>query len=369
MKIFISSLIGGMELFRAAARSAVESLGLEPVMAEDFGARPHSPQIACLDGLRQSVATVLILGANYGALQSSGLSATHEEYHEARERMPVLAFVQEGVDREPSEAAMVDEVQGWSTGLFRSSFRTPEELQAKIIRGLHEWQLANAAGPVDNASLIDAALALMPEDRRSQSRSVGVLLTIAAGPSQAILRPSEIEASSLRDALLQAAMFGPLKIFEVERGSKHRIAGHALELLQEDHAEMHLEPTGAIRIRLPIPQSREGMGQMVVVEENVAATLRQALAYTAALLERIDSTHRLTHIALAVTLDGANHMSWRTPTQHARGPNSMSMRGWGNYPKPVTLSPPVRPRAALATERDRMVEDLVTLLRREWQSE
>jgi len=45
MKIFISSLIGGFEEFRSAARSAIVALRHEPIMAEDFGAKPTSPQI------------------------------------------------------------------------------------------------------------------------------------------------------------------------------------------------------------------------------------------------------------------------------------------------------------------------------------
>ena len=40
MKVFISSLITGMEVERAAAKIAVETLRHQPVMAEDFGARP-----------------------------------------------------------------------------------------------------------------------------------------------------------------------------------------------------------------------------------------------------------------------------------------------------------------------------------------
>jgi hypothetical protein len=48
MKVFISSLIMRMEALRAAAREAVEQLGHDPVMAEDFGAQPSSPQVTCL---------------------------------------------------------------------------------------------------------------------------------------------------------------------------------------------------------------------------------------------------------------------------------------------------------------------------------
>lgn len=79
-------------------------------MAEDFGAKPTSPQVACLEGVRQAGIVVLILGKDYGAKQSSGLSATHEEYLEARQSRPVIAFVQEGVDRDPDETEFVKEV-------------------------------------------------------------------------------------------------------------------------------------------------------------------------------------------------------------------------------------------------------------------
>jgi hypothetical protein len=91
-------------------------------MAEDFGAQPHSPQIACLTGLRLSDLVVLILGEQYGALQPSGLSATHEEYREAKGRKPVIAFVQDGITRDPQQMEFVAELQAWEGGLFRGSF-------------------------------------------------------------------------------------------------------------------------------------------------------------------------------------------------------------------------------------------------------
>jgi Domain of unknown function (DUF4062) len=72
MKVFISSLITGMDSLRDAAREAVLQLGHEPVMAEDFGARPHSPQVTCLSGVREAGLIIL----------------THEEYREAKDRCP-----------------------------------------------------------------------------------------------------------------------------------------------------------------------------------------------------------------------------------------------------------------------------------------
>lgn len=89
----ISSVIAGMEEYRAAAREAAESLGYIVIAAEDFGASPSSPQQVCLAGVRDADVVVLLLGARYGTPQRSGLSPTHEEYREARGRKPVLVFV------------------------------------------------------------------------------------------------------------------------------------------------------------------------------------------------------------------------------------------------------------------------------------
>ena len=140
MKVFISSVISGMEPFRHAARDAVTTLRHQPVMAEDFGAQPSSPQVACLTGVRQSDLVVLILGENYGAAQPSGLSATHEEYREAQGRKPVIAFVQEGIRRTGAAAAFAAEVEGWQEGVFRGSFSAPEDLKISITRALHDYR-------------------------------------------------------------------------------------------------------------------------------------------------------------------------------------------------------------------------------------
>jgi len=102
MKVSISSLIGAFEPYRAACRSAITTLRHEPVMVEEFGARPHSPQVACLQGLREADIVMLVLGERYGAAQpGSQISATHEEYRDAKGRKPVIAFVQGGIAPEP----------------------------------------------------------------------------------------------------------------------------------------------------------------------------------------------------------------------------------------------------------------------------
>lgn len=147
MKVFISSLIGGFGAFRDAAATGIRALGYDPVRAEDFGASPTSPQQACLAGVRDADAVILLLGADYGARQTSGLSATHEEYREARDTKPVLVFIQDGVDPDPDQAAFIKEVRGWEHGHFNESFATADELRDRVIRGLHDYTLVTEVPP------------------------------------------------------------------------------------------------------------------------------------------------------------------------------------------------------------------------------
>jgi len=80
---------------------------------------------------------------------TSGLSPTHEEFREARDRKPILVFVQEGIEREANQDAFVAEVQAWQSGYFRGGFQTAEELRDVVTRAIHDHQLANATGPLD----------------------------------------------------------------------------------------------------------------------------------------------------------------------------------------------------------------------------
>ncbi len=66
MRFFISSVISGFEAEREAAIRAVRALRHEALSAEDFPAGSGSPQSACLSGVRQSDAVVLLLGERDG---------------------------------------------------------------------------------------------------------------------------------------------------------------------------------------------------------------------------------------------------------------------------------------------------------------
>ncbi len=104
MRVFISSVITGFGPFRDTAVDAVKVLRHEPLRSEDYSASPASPQQTCLQGVRDADVTIVLLGERYGEVQPSGMSATHEEYVEARSHKTAIVLVQEGVSLEPRQA-------------------------------------------------------------------------------------------------------------------------------------------------------------------------------------------------------------------------------------------------------------------------
>jgi hypothetical protein len=371
MKVFVSSVEGGLEAERIAARRAIALLGHDPILVEDFTARSMSPQVACLTAVREADTVVLILGRRYGDKQPSGLSATHEEFKEAQGKRPILTFIQTG-EPEPEQAALIREASSWERGLFREFFSDAQELHDKVARAMHHHAVASASSPLDPDALKARALAMLPTVRRD-SGTPFLELAIASGPSQAILRPAQIEDEALVRALQRQALFGPPVVLDVNVGTRHGLADEALFIEQPgrhgESARIVLWPSGDIALRLPLGRNDRGMGLPVIIQETVAAKLADALAYSAWLLDHIDPTQRLTHVALAARVLGGSAFGWRTEREHAASPNSGSMMGFGREDElstPVTLSPVHMARPALVMHAARMNEDLVALLRRRW---
>jgi hypothetical protein len=367
MKVFISSLISGMDATRAAAREAVETLRGQPIMAEDFSATAKSPQVTCLAGLRQADLMLLILGERYGVTQPSGLSATHEEYREAKRLKPVIAFVQQGITPEPSQREFIQEVQAWEGGLFRGGFTTPSELRQGIVRALHDFELSTAVGPVDEVALRRRSVELLPSDSR---RSGAPLLTLAVvgGPSQQVLRPAELENTALADAIHQCALFGNSQVFDQSHGVKREIEGDALTLSQErGDRKVVLHQSGEIMLQtaaaVPSDEGRSSAGLPVLIEERVRLQVISAIALVATILEQVDPTQRLTHLAISIRIVGGDYYMWRTMAEHRASPNSGSMGSVDSDRNPVQFF--IR-RAALSFDTSTLVEDAVVLLRRQW---
>ena len=197
-----------------------------------------SPQIACLREVRECDVVVLILGERYGTVQdASGLAPTHEEFREARDRKPVFVFVQKGVATRTPAGEVCFGGGGLGQWLLPRRIQVRGPAREAVTRALHDHQLANAAGPLDPATLVKAAEAQIPRLRRNQRADTPTLhLSIAGGPAQRILRPAQLEAPELGEFIQQQAQFGTQRIFDKAKGTHEEIEGDTLLLVQEGGA-------------------------------------------------------------------------------------------------------------------------------------
>lgn len=105
----------------------------------------------------------------------------------------------------------------------------------------------------------------------------------------------------------------------------------------------------------------------VLIEEEVRQRLSKGLAYANWLLEYIDQSQRVTHVAIAAHIEAPGHLGWRTQRDHDASPrNGSSMRIGDKAVAPVHLNPAHQPRAALRHKAASITEDLLALLRRQW---
>jgi hypothetical protein len=166
-KVFVSSVMGDFEAERDAVRKAIESLGLRPLMAELSPASPDPSRHALLSLVEQADAVVLVLGERYGFMTGHGVSPTEDEYdHAVKTATPVLAFVQQGVERDERQEIFVAKVQGgWGHGAFTGFFENPSELLLGVVSALSSLQSAELVGDARPAAQ-DRALELAVESDR-----------------------------------------------------------------------------------------------------------------------------------------------------------------------------------------------------------
>lgn len=145
IKVFISSVIDEYKDRRDAVEEAIVKLNrdgrfnFEVVRVDKFPAQDKSSQKACLDGVNESDIYLGIYGRGYGWKDSPvGLSPTHEEFREAKNKKPILVFVEEipGEEREPEQREFLKEVEDYVDGRHRTKFKTVSDLKLEVFRAL-----------------------------------------------------------------------------------------------------------------------------------------------------------------------------------------------------------------------------------------
>ena len=108
-------------------------------------------QTLCLDEVKKADAILLLLGSRYGYIPTQGneesLSVTHLEYREARKLdKPVFAFIREDGTREPDQQKFIEEIQEFSSGVFRKLWPSIDILSKEVTRSFVWWLARLARG-------------------------------------------------------------------------------------------------------------------------------------------------------------------------------------------------------------------------------
>ena len=344
-------------------------MGHEVLRSEDYGASFESPQRKCLAGVRDADAVLLLMGERYGEPQESGRSPTHEEYEEAKDRKPVLAFVRQGIQPEDRQYQFLEEVRGWSSGGYAEEFSDEESLQGLVTRRLHEHQLSVAAGTADEGEMASRAAALMPPERGFHtSYGAALRIVVVGGPSQTVLSAAELENPTLERNLKQEALFGDTPVFDDSQGIRVKQEGRTLEL-EQDTASLLIDEQGSVRVTQPAADDSRGdfASSMVLIEEDLQERVARGLRFAGRVLDYADPRGRISDVLVVAHLSGAGTKGWRTREEHSRSnPSGAVTIGMpqGRDPVEVRTDPAVRRRAALTHDADRIAREITVLFRR-----
>ena len=312
--VFISSLARGeMGSFRQAARDAIDSLGMRPVMFETEPASTQDSRRALLDRIPHCDALLLILGGDYGEPAARGVSATEEEFQEAvRHGVPVLAIVQEAVEREPAQQEFVNRVRGtWEEGRFAPGFRDRDGVVVATVKALNEWR---QRGPNEQlrAEAEQVALQLAAgDDRAGTMGSSGslmrvVLVPLVGGP---LLDAVALEDPALADDLAGAARASGLvtNAMAIETEIDREDTVHLRAKQERGWENPHLRVTrdGAILAEGAVGASEGSHAGSLVLADRVIEVIGRSASFAEQVWARIDRRDEVRQVLALVAVPGA----------------------------------------------------------------
>jgi Domain of unknown function (DUF4062) len=361
--VFISSVQSGFEDVRAAARAGVESFGWRAMMAETVGAVPASPQRALLDRVAESDVLVLLVGARYGARQESGLSATEEEFDEARRRgKPILVLRQHG-ELEPEQQQFLDRATGgWEGGALYGIFRDASDVGLAVARGLTNIRDRGARAMLEPAAQ-ERATALAADARRQGYGQGGSIVRVVLVPllDQPLLEAAALEDRNLPEELAAAARAA--RLVPQSEGIATNVSAAGIQLqVGEQYAgrALRVGAKGEIVVEASVGGEDRNFGSMRVVPERLEEAIRGAAAFAASAWNRIDPRGEVHEVAVALAIPEAQHKSWG----RGRGGNTISMGGMFSLPETAIAPEPARVLRRADLGREETVRGLVAELRR-----
>ncbi len=300
-KIFISSIIKGFEKERKSAKAAIQSLSMQPIMAEDFSAKPYSPKTACSEGVSNSDVYLGILGQSYGFITNSGISVTEEEFNKAREiGIPILWFIMD-CERDSEQDEFVKRIKDYEEGYFISSFNSTTDLVTEITKALHECILNRKVGFVSTtyaANIINKHIkALTPHE---QTDSYIAAIIVPEIQNDTYVSAIDLGKKETIEKFQQPALFGPSAILARELGTKEFVRPEGLSFVQKNQNDVvsntiEFYPNGILTWRSIIPSESDygpfTIYMYVIEEKKVRNKLLQFFRYADLYYSRLINAH------------------------------------------------------------------------------
>jgi hypothetical protein len=202
----------------------------------------------------------------------------------------------------------------------------------------------------------------LPRDERYPS---SLSLAVAIGPTQALIRPADLDPQNLGRTLARELLFGADALFELSGADDPRIERKRL-IVPHERGRLMIDGAGTLLIEQPAqPANLRKSGLRPAIEEDVSQRLSKALRITGRILDHVDPTGHATAVLPVASLSGG--VPWLTREEYEANPNRINV---SFFPRPATvaLTPAVRRREALLADSLRLAEDLMVLLRLEIKS-
>jgi hypothetical protein len=313
--VFISSVQRDFGDVREAARRAVETVGMHPVMAETVGASAESARRALLDQVRDADVFLLLLGPRYGEAGESGRSPTEDEYNEAvRLEKPVLVLKQDG-EMEPQQEEFLTRTRGsWDEGKLSGSFDNASYAGLEVVKALRSYEQrrsnASATDLVPRAQERASELALgaeRPNTLGSGSKARFVAVPVVSG---VLLDAVALDDARLPDELQMLARARGLVSNAMGLSGAVSAEGVRFEG-KEDNAWQTLAflvgSDGAVVVEGPVGGTSGHFDSSVVIADRLKVLVENAQRYALEVWQRIDQGHDVRQAALALAIPEAEH--------------------------------------------------------------
>lgn len=359
--------MAGFEPIRAAARAAIESLGMRPVMAETSGASAASAQRALLDDVAASDVYLLILGERYGVPGASGVSPTEEEFEEAvRRNKPILVMRHAGV-MEPMQRRLLERAGGqWENGQKWDEFTGESDIGLKIVRALERQRQSRGVRELAPQAQ-QRARELAQGDRHRGFGSSGSRARVALVPLIDVVLMDDVtlDDPALPDRLAQLARTSGLVPQVLGIDQKVARSGISLSATGDRRGDtavaIEVGSDGAVMVEGSVSGADSSFGSMRVDPERLETLVDRVASFAVATWGEIDRRSDIQHVAAAVGIPGANGKVFGRPSQPT---NSISMGGAMAMPQDVVAPDPARLVRRLDVPGEELPRQLVAAVKR-----